>query len=512
MPVTLNYPGVYIEELKSQVHTIIGVPTSTAAFVGSASMGPVDEPMVINSQADYDRIFGGLSETSTMSYAVMDFFRNGGAKAIVVRIIGKGASPSKISVGGLSLVAKSPGLWGNYLSAKIEAPNVTIRGKNGEDITGDFYNLLVKNDKSGASERFVGISASVDPLKSIQNIIARSSLIALPQDGPAQTTPPSPTETYVAATGGSDGEAMKPADYAGQDGAKAKKGIYALLKLETEIFNILCLPPISRGGEMDADVLSKALEFCVAKRAILLVDPRANWDSIDAVTKDMANFVLSGESARNAAVYFPLLRMPDQLQNNLIDEFVPCGVVAGIFSRTDRERGVWKAPAGIDASLNGVPELSIKMNDDENGQLNVLGVNCLRSFPIVGRVVWGARTLRGADLLADEWKYLPVRRMALFIEESLYRGTQWVVFEPNDEPLWAQIRLNVGAFMNNLFKQGAFQGRTPKEAYFVKCDSDTTTQNDIDRGIVNILVGFAPLKPAEFVVIQIQQKSGDIQT
>ncbi len=127
-------------------------------------------------------------------------------------------------------------------------------------------------------------------------------------------------------------------------------------------------------------------------------------------------------------------------------------------------------------------------------------------------MVWGSRTLRGADQLADEWKYMPVRRTALFLEESLYRGTQWVVFEPNDEPLWAQIRLNLGAFMQSLFRQGAFQGKTPKEAYLVKCDSETTTQDDINRGVVNILVGFAPLKPAEFVIIKIQQLAGQIDT
>jgi len=159
-----------------------------------------------------------------------------------------------------------------------------------------------------------------------------------------------------------------------------------------------------------------------------------------------------------------------------------------------------------------VRELSYKLTDGENGQLNPIGVNCLRTFPVIGNVVWGARTLEGADLLASEWKYVPVRRLALFIEESLYRGTQWVVFEPNDEPLWAQIRLNVGAFMHNLFRQGAFQGTSPREAYFVKCDGETTTQNDIDLGIVNILVGFAPLKPAEFVIIKIQQIAGEIQT
>jgi len=214
----------------------------------------------------------------------------------------------------------------------------------------------------------------------------------------------------------------------------------------------------------------------------------------------------------NAAIYFPRVKVPDPLQENRLEEFVPCGVVAGIFARTDAQRGVWKAPAGQEATLTGVRELTYKMTDGENGQLNPVGVNCLRTFPIIGHVVWGARTLDGADRLASEWKYIPVRRLALFLEETLYRGMQWVVFEPNDEPLWAQIRLNVGAFMQNLFRQGAFQGSSPREAYFVKCDAETTTQNDINLGIVNVLVGFAPLKPAEFVIIKIQQMAGRVQT
>jgi phage tail sheath protein FI len=204
--------------------------------------------------------------------------------------------------------------------------------------------------------------------------------------------------------------------------------------------------------------------------------------------------------------------MADPLLENRLVEFVPCGAVAGIFARTDSQRGVFKAPAGLDATLNGVRGLTVKLTDGEQGQLNPLGVNCLRSFPVIGNVVWGARTLEGADLLASEWKYVPVRRVALFIEESLYRGTQFAVFEPNDEPLWAQLRLNVGAFMQNLFRQGAFQGASARDAYFVKVDKDTTTQNDIDLGIVNILVGFAPLKPAEFVIIKIQQIAGQVQT
>jgi phage tail sheath protein FI len=215
-----------------------------------------------------------------------------------------------------------------------------------------------------------------------------------------------------------------------------------------------------------------------------------------------------GLQDENAAVYFPRVNIPDPLQENRLEEFVPCGAVAGVYARTDAQRGVWKAPAGLEATLTGIGKLSYKLTEGECGQLSPLGVNCLRTFPEVGHVVWGARTLVGADQLASDWKYITVRRLALFIEESLYRGIKWVVFEPNDEPLWAKIRLNIGAFMQNLFRQWAFQGTTPREAYFVKCDSETTTQDDIDRGIVNILVGFAPLKPAEFVIIKIKQIAG----
>jgi phage tail sheath protein FI len=197
---------------------------------------------------------------------------------------------------------------------------------------------------------------------------------------------------------------------------------------------------------------------------------------------------------------------------NQIQTFAAAGTLAGIFARTDAQSGVWKAPAGITATLGGVTGLTANINNIDNGALNEIGVNCLRTFPIIGSIVWGSRTLDGADVRASDYKYIPVRRFTLFLEESLYRGTQWVVFEPNAEPLWSSIRLNVGAFMQTLFLQGAFQGTTASQAYFVKCDSESTTQTDIDNGIVNIVVGFAPLKPAEFVVIQIQQMAGAVQS
>ena len=243
---------------------------------------------------------------------------------------------------------------------------------------------------------------------------------------------------------------------------------------------------------------------------MLLIDSPSDWVS-KAAAKDGMNAGI-GTTSKNAAIFFPRLKQSNPLKDGQIEEFVPCGAIAGIFSRTDAQRGVWKAPAGLEATFSGVPALSVSLTDAENGELNPLGLNCLRSFPGVGRVVWGSRTLQGADKLASEHKYIPVRRLLLFLQESLYRGTQWVVFEPNDEPLWAQIRLNIGAFMNNLFRQGAFQGKTPREAYFVKSDKEVNPQNDIDRGIVNIVVGFAPLKPAEFVILKFQQIAGEIST
>jgi uncharacterized protein len=294
-----------------------------------------------------------------------------------------------------------------------------------------------------------------------------------------------------------------------------KKGLYALEQLFARdgLFNLLCIPPYSDTGDVETGLISDAAAYCEKRRAMLILDSPSTWidKSIarDQFTDPNTDYV--GTNSRNAALYFPRLRLPDPLNNNQVADFAACGAVAGIFARTDTQRGVWKAPAGLDATLVGVPQLSVPLTDDENGELNPLGINCLRAFPVAGRVVWGARTLRGADQLADEWKYIPVRRTALYIEESLYRGLKWVVFEPNDEPLWAQIRLNVGAFMHNLFVQGAFQGSTPRQAYLVKCDKETTTQNDINLGIVNIVVGFAPLKPAEFVIIKLQQLAGQIQ-
>ncbi len=288
-----------------------------------------------------------------------------------------------------------------------------------------------------------------------------------------------------------------------------KTGLFALE--DVDIFNILSIP---QAAELEENAMSSiytlAENYCEQRRAFLIVDIPPSEDTLQEAMDWLDDN--SGLRHKNAAVYFPRPRIPDPLNDNRLRSVGASGTMAGLYARTDSNRGVWKAPAGIEGQLRNVPQLSYKLTDPENGQLNPLGMNALRNFDVFGNVSWGARTLMGANQLASEWQYIPVRRLALFLEESLFRGTQWVVFEPNDEPLWAQIRLNIGAFMQNLFRQGAFQGTTPRDAYLVKVDKETTTQNDINNGIVNIVVGFAPLKPAEFVVIKIQQLAGQIET
>jgi uncharacterized protein len=512
MPVTPTYPGVYIEEIPSGVRTITGVATAITAFIGQAITGPVNEPVRIQSFAEFERAFGGLWINSAMSYSVQQYFLSGGSDAIVIRVIGTNAAKGAGTFGGLNLEAKSEGAWINDLI-------VTIDKRVADPTDNSLFNLTIKRIaqeepelKTIDLEKFRNVSTNINNPRFLTKVLQQeSSLVSVRanQELPTQVTEVEET-AKVKFQGGSDGDTPTYADFLGSFGTQT--GLYALE--QADLFNLLCIPPNKRDTAVadnadGQDLLRKALAYCINRRAILIVDPPSSWNKPADVISGIDGLNLRSP---NSAIYFPQILMPDALREFRLEAFPPSGVAAGIYARTDVQRGVWKAPAGIDAVLTGVSQLSYKMTDGENGQLNPLGINCLRSFPVYGNVAWGARTLAGADALASEWKYLPVRRLALFLEESLYRGTKWVVFEPNDEPLWSQIRLNIGAFMNNLFRQGAFQGKTPAEAYFVKCDKETTTQNDINLGIVNIVVGYAPLKPAEFVILKFQQMAGQIAT
>jgi uncharacterized protein len=659
MPVTPTYPGVYIEEIPSGVHTITGVATSIGAFIDYFSSGPLNTAVEVLSPGDFEREFGGLNNQSEASYAIQQFFLNGGSQAWVIRVGAEtagteytanidmndsGGNPViRVRAGQLfkGTSVDNPGAWGNnlwidvdYATSNPADPSlfnlfineiVAQGGRFSTVQTETFRNLIMQ---AGASTNAI---ETVNEGSSFIQLSRPSAWAALPTAAPfprpfitgaagnvAVPLPAVPasgsqfnlrvdpggvasgawktaTITYTGTpdfpglvpflqsairaadpadprlTGatvqifgsgvvgnqyfyrillGRSAPNFNPADTLefqnvsvadttadtlaltahavsqfyrltnGQDPAlptateiiglrATKTGIYALE--DVDLFNILCIPRAATLGDPGLGAIYAAAEaYCDEKRAFLIVDI-----PLSVVTLQGAKDWLDQHSTlrdANAAVYFPHPRIPDPLNSFRLRSVGASGTVAGLCARTDSNRGVWKAPAGIEATLRNVQELDYNMTDPENGVLNPLGLNCLRNFPVYGEVCWGARTLVGADQLASEWKYVPVRRLALYLEESLFRGTKWVVFEPNDEPLWAQIRLNVGAFMHNLFRQGAFQGQTPREAYFVKCDKETTTQNDIDLGIVNVVVGFAPLKPAEFVILKIQQIAGQIET
>jgi uncharacterized protein len=533
MPTTPTYPGGYIEEDPSPIRRITGVATSITAFVGRALRGPVGEPVRVQGFDEFGRAFGGLWRESMMSYAVHAFFLNGGSDAVIVRAFNNdptdagGVEPDDFSgfvttftvpgAADLTLVAANPGAWGDDLEMFVDHDTA-------DPADPTLFNLTVNRLESGvvrASEQFRNLSTvGGDPRNVEQVLEQQSDLVRVSGAIPEQAPDPSLTDgdgnsipANISSRGGNGGDI----DFdrvASPSLEDLRLGIYALN--DADLFNLLCIPPFEHDTDVDYDTWTNALAYCRKRRAMLIVDPPAAWKDPSDVQNDDTG--MDGDNAQvpardeNAAMYFPRVRMSDPVQSNQLATFAPCGVVAGIFARTDAQRGVWKAPAGKDATLVGVRQLAYRMTDRENGQLNPLGINCLRTFPETGHVVWGARTLKGADRLMSQWKYVPVRRLALFLEESLYRGTQWVLPEPNDESLWAQLRGSVATFMYDLWRQGAFQGTFPHQAYLVKCDRETTTQNDIDQGIVNLLVGFAPLKPAEFVIIKISQVAGEIQT
>ena len=535
MPPALTYPGVYIQEIPSGVRTITGVATSVAAFVGRTARGPVNTPVTITSFADYERTFGALSLNYPVGFSVRDFYDNGGGIALVVRAFKEktGSKTAAIDYDGgkLKLTAVSPGSWAQNLRVRVELAPVPadlepLRQQLGLPDVKSFFNIRIRNTTPGAEQEEAFFNVTAEPsARQLKGILeAGSSLVrgdatSVPAAHKAVTTPAEQATLW------SDPLFSAPVDHpndvldsdyltAADDFGKSAdgSGMYALD--HADLFNLLVIPPDDGlNGTVTPDVHKNAATYCAGKRALYIVDPPPTWDTVEKA-KNIAELTITGETARYAALYFPRVRKANPLHGDLIETFTASGMIAGVMARTDTTRGVWKAPAGVDAALNGVTALALNppMNDLQNGILNQLGENCLRTFPIIGTVIWGARTLRGADLLADDYKYVPVRRTANFIEESLFRGLKWVVFEPNDEPLWAQIRLNVGAFMQGLFRQGAFQGTSARDAYFVACDKTTTTQNDINLGIVNVVVGFAPLKPAEFVVVKIQQIAGQIQT
>jgi phage tail sheath protein FI len=501
MPVPVSFPGVYVEEIPSGVHAITGVATSIAVFAGWAPKGPTESAGLVLSWSDYVRQYGGLDARSLLGYSVSQFFLNGGQQAYIVRLAASNALAATVDVGTapnvVTFTAINKGDWANDYGIAIKQGSGPTRfqvrvvyvapGTTNEVTVESFENVsIVSPDPQG---RFVE-----DVINAGSNIVT-AKVASTATQAPATTPAVSPKLGL-----GKPGDVLLHNTAAFEtalnaDGSGGAVGIRLLDRVD--LFNLVCVP-----GESTTSVQSALAAYCEQKRAFLIADSDGNTTNYTTLATGPK---IPG---KNGAFYFPWVTAPDPLNQNRPRKYPPCGFVAGVYARTDSSRGVWKAPAGTEATLAGVIGPSVVLNDQENGVLNPVAVNCIRNLGVYGTVVWGARTVQGADQATSEWKYVPVRRTALMLEESLSRALKWVVFEPNDEPLWAQIRLNVGAFMQTLFRQGAFQGTTPRQAYFVKCDAETTTETDRNNGVVNILVGFAPLKPAEFVVIQIQQIAG----
>jgi uncharacterized protein len=536
MPVQTTYPGVYIEELPPTVHTIVGVATSNTAFIDWFPRGPFFTATRITSWLDFVRQFGGLHQGSEASYAIQQYYRNGGQIAWVVRVSSLDANsqptatPASLQLAGSFVVnAANPGKWAeNLLQVQVVIPQTNP----------NVFNLRVRlmPPKYGPTtpptlaESYVNLRvdpqdpdygpARVNAVSNLIQLVVGAAAPQLPQ--PTPIDPQTKLPGWQSLAGGADGDIPNApgSNWTATGGTALTQALEPqgdnppaapLDRISPEIFNIMCIPAAARLGDAAAAaVYQTALTYCRDRRAFLIVDLPADLARSGVTTWLDANNLRDPSAC--AAVYYPAtLIVADELASLRDREVAPSGTIAGIYARTDAGRGVWKAPAGIEATLVSA-RLPVYLADNEIGEINPEGINAMRAFAGIGSVVWGARTVRGSDQLTDQWKYVPIRRLALLLEESLYEGTKWVVFEPNDEPLWAAIRLNLGAFMHRLFLQGAFQGQTPNDAYFVKCDAQTTTQEDRDLGVVNILVGFAPLKPAEFVVIQIQQIAGAIQT
>jgi uncharacterized protein len=522
MPVQVSYPGIYINEVQSSNPVVIGVSTSNTAFVDFFPCGPVgpsNAPVAyqINSWSQFQSVYGGLDTRSEASYGIMQYFTNGGQIAWVVRVLSPDAAAATwataTSVQGTSLVfsAASPGVWGNNVQVTITSPIPPVGNLTP---TVDRFNLTVQEVVNGSvvdTETYLNLTLNpADPNNALAVVNAESSLVQL--SFPTQpAAAPIPTVTGTQASGA---QPVYQLLTNGQDGSMpdftnlttVNTALGALDRIAPSVFNILCMPALANisAGAMTS-ILPQVTNFCLDRQAFMIVDIPSSVANVQQVSQWAQQFI--SMDAYASAVYFPRLIIPDPINNYLPRNVGASGTLAGVYARTDTADGVWTAPAGINATLQGA-NLAVQVTDAQDGQLNPLGINCLRTFPVYGNVCWGTRTMAGADLLQSEWKYIPVRRLVDYIEQSLVQSLKWVVFQPNDQQLWTQITVEVGNFLSGLYSQGAFQGATPSQAYFVNCNSTTTTPTDIAQGIVNIVIGVAPVDPAEFVILQIQQIAG----
>jgi len=526
--VTLLHPGVYVSEVPGGVRSIEGAPTSTTIFVGETERGPLG-PTKITSRADYERLFGGYfrvresspPDTSTTrlltAYAMDAFYANGGSTAYMVRAMDE-ADTAKASRRGGTIVASSPGVWGDSVA-------VAFLKASGSDPQRFKIAVVYEAPGAGSERKIIEVwdRLSIKPGDEnyVVDVLARSAFIRWNTDDVPPATVPAadalgspvtatPTEDDIvngatSLTGGTGGGGdLNPADY-GDILSEQLAGIddAALLVATCDAF-------VGTDESVYTSLVGKFVDYAEGRprQDLFFVGdlPRQHGSATTTLAAEGAVSSFGELNASNfSGIYWPHAVVSDivGVGRNPTTTLPPAAFVAGLFARTDGRRGVWKAPAGTDATLALTVDLDYQLNDLHSDELNPVGINALRTMPGAGRVVWGSRTMQPSS----EWRYVSVRRTAIFLRTSIYNGIQWAVFEPNDEPLWSSLRASIGGFMETQFRRGAFAGRTRDDAYQVKVDASTTTPIDQAAGVVNILVAFAPLRPAEFVVVQLSQKT-----
>ena len=501
MPQYLS-PGVYVEELDGGPRPIEGVGTAVAAFVGLAEKGPVNEPTLVTNWTQFVNTFGDFTEGSYLAHAVYGYFQNGGTIAYIVRIGGEaGSAPAargELTAGeGKQLPyrvqAIEAGTAGNDVSVEIQHPQ-------GEGASDDNFTIVVK--KGGkVEETHADLSTKKGKQNAVQVVNQASKLIRL-EEATSGGQLERPAAGNVSLAGGSASAAPASVDAADYVGDVAQRTGFGALEAIEEI-TMLSVPDLTSAyerGQLTAEDF-KAVQLSMIGHCELMGDRMAILDpppGLNAQQIKEWRVEQAGYDSKYAALYWPRIKVLDPASGTNI--FVPpSGHIAGMWARTDAERGVHKAPAND--VIRGAIELEINITKGENDLLNPEGVNCIRAFPGRGIRVWGARTLSSDPA----WKYINVRRLFNYLEKSIQVNTDWIVFEPNDRDLWAKIRRTIAGFLVMEWRKGALFGSSPDEAFFVKCDDETNPAEAIDLGQVTCQIGVAPVKPAEFVIFQLQQ-------
>jgi phage tail sheath protein FI len=499
-------PGVYVEEVQSGPRPIEGVGTAVAALVGLAETGPFHEPTLVTNWDQYVRQFGGFSEGTYLPHAVYGFFANGGGAAYVVRI-GDPARQTSGSAGARPAAAPEPtaiaGLLISALPGAGHDVTVEIADIEGENVPEDRFRLVVR--KGGAVAETYDVSTRKNTKGYVVTQLRESKLVAVAeQPGGAPSRPESQTLALAgapAAAPAASAGRVDPAEYVGDSAARTG---FAGLEAIDEI-TMVAVPDLMSAyqrGDIDEEGV-RTVQLAVMSHCEQMGDRIAVLDTPPGMTAQRVRSWRNDEAgydSRYAALYYPWIKVfdPASGRNVLVP---PSGHAAGVWARSDTERGVHKAPAN--EVIRGAVDLEIRLSKGEQDLLNPIGVNCVRAFPGRGIRIWGARTLSSDP----GWRYLNVRRLFNYLEESILVGTQWVVFEPNDDRLWSSIRRNITAFLTEEWRRGALFGQTAAEAFYVKCDRDNNPTESIDLGQVVCEIGVAPVKPAEFVVFRLSQFS-----